>query len=705
MNTQDLLLLLIGGIAIWYIIDQKGKGNDIIGDLIKGKTTTGSGSGSGSGGSGGGGSGSGSGSSNISYTLVTDPGIPDPTGQEYPAPMKDFTDAQPQSVLVVSKQRNMCLGAQDGGSSNGTPIWYENCGNGDSTAWTYDGTLLKHKKSGKCVTVDGNNPNDNGARMYLWDCGGAKGSWKYDASKKQFKNVGSGKCLNVRGGWNEPHYGRQIVQWDCVTADNNSWIMYPSNKTPKNLIDASAEASDPRYYFGSNVQPSPPRPAIASYINAEVYDLFPFKIVPLGSIPNDKYLMVYIPTNSGTVTLIQFKFDQSSEYLPMGDMMVRGRVEDANGINLKDVTYVAMIRNTTDEKYAARISPSDLKFVWRSRGCNWGGLIVSVRGIKTLDRVYKDDYLNIGDFFNITKDGGSQAATVGIVPQTQHYDTTWYDAIGGNRWYAAPKKKYVSWSKPSYTDNNLIITDISGDYSCDNHIRTQLTSAFHTFNTQSDEDTGGLQRNFDGVWGGDVRINNDNPVWPTLMYFQLVPQILAADCCAGTLPGGVTNSVCSYWDAAKCKDGHMAGWCKGENMLSDACYAWCRKPENDCSSSLNTYCQSAERNNLHPNYDKVCSCFYGNKYYQYQRDKMFQGVDKTLYDKLLGSLGVKVRPECSDYKCMDSATIKPYQVGTCPSLQIQQCINSFNVNQQGSAQTGNEYTNQMVNDCVQQAQK
>ena len=147
----------------------------------------------------------------------------------------------------------------------------------------------------------------------------------------------------------------------------------------------------------------------------------------------------------------------------------------------------------------------------------------------------------------------------------------------------------------------------------------------------------------------------------------------------------------------------MTKWCKGDNLLTDACYTWCNNPDNNCASELNTYCQSAARNNKHPNYDKVCSCFYGAKYYQYQRDKNFQGVDKTLYDKLLSSVGVTVRPDCSDDKCMDSASIKPPNATACPSLQIQQCINAFNVNQSGSTQEGNQYTNSMVNDCVQKA--
>ena len=630
------------------------------------------------------------------YELVTSPGIPDATGMKLYTPITKFDGENAgKEVHLVNGIRNMCMNLpSDAHVNNGDGIIHTDCAPVDKQTWTYNGKIIKNKKSGKCLTVSGGweanigtDRNARGKSIVQWDCGGSGGDpaqdFSYDPNTKMFKNEGSGKCLNLSGINGYGVHGSPLIQWDCVDDPSNKWDIYDNASYPPNLFGG---ASDTRYYYSDQQAPRPSEPTLLSYIKRGDYDVTPFILFPLSWLDGNKRKIAVVPTNSGEISLVSLYFDQNEPYLPMGDMMVRGNLN--NDRILLDRTYVALCKN--DPKFSAKISPADAStMIWRSRGCNWNGVIVGIKGVKTLNREYNNDTRVIGDFINFRTDD-------------REWDATWYGQIAGNRWYAAPKRQYVSWTNPEPSSSSYVIADISGDYSCDYHIRTQATTAFHTFNTQSDEDTGGWQRNFVEVKGDNNRINDNKPVWPTFMYFELIPRKLAADCCAGTVPAEISSSVCNYWDSSKCKGGAMLEYCKGDNVLEESCYQWCRKPENDCSSSLSAYCQSAGRNPLHPNYKRTCSCFYGSQYYQYQRDKIFKNVDKSVYSKIANLLGGStVRPECADADCMNSDAIKPYSNAACPSVKLQQCINNFTLNASGSTMNQTTLSNEQANNCTQ----
>ncbi len=459
--------------------------------------------------------------------------------------------------------------------------------------------------------------------------------------------------------------------------------------------DLNNDLSDPNYSNNS---------VIKSYISKGITNFFPFKIVTLKWLVDTQkaynHSTMYQQTNAGKFLFYLMTFSTSDNYLPLGDCLIK------DGTPL-DKVWILLIKN--DAKYSTLIDESAWQYVSRSRGCNGTDVYWSTRAVKDSDRNY-GAYKVVGDVFVTWNhwDGWWPVGTKSI---------TGGQGISINnkqaRPFAAVDPRYLSTNSNTNRDtSSTIILDLVGDYSCSYHQKFNLTSPFNTFNISADEDTGGGQRNFDGVWGNPT---SDNKYWPKYYFFDIVPRFLIADCCSNNLDTSINKNIsCGVWkdpNSDSCKLG-MKNYCVGDNLTQISCMEFCKTA--DCDTNIKNFCNPPnatyyQKKQKYTNYKDLCSCFMDSDFYRQKDEEYYNslGTAGQQLVQLLKASGVYGgRPECSDLQCKAGVTvIQPSSTKTlsCPNVAIQNCINQQASDVSGKI-TATNLDQSQANNCVQQSQ-
>jgi len=175
-------------------------------------------------------------------------------------------------------------------------------------------------------------------------------------------------------------------------------------------------------------------------------------------------------------------------------------------------------------------------------------------------------------------------------------------------------------------------------------------------------------------------------------------------------------------------------YCSGDNLNTEFCYDYCMNPTNNCDSNLLAFCRAGGTGTSklpgitkgilsktpitldmlkegYPRYfdiksNKSCGCFMPDDFYDYLDQHSFQKINTTPEDfkelyqrKVIGVGGAKCNPFSS---CTGADIIqrKSQNQINCPSINLQKCIQTNNVQVFGDAQE-NKFENQQVMNCVQ----
>jgi hypothetical protein len=467
--------------------------------------------------------------------------------------------------------------------------------------------------------------------------------------------------------------------------------------------DLNNDLSDPS--FSRMIFPNAPDSIITKFMKKGIYNFFPFKIVNLQWLVDIKKATLAPPgtgyqiTNCGTYHFYAMTFDQTDNYLPVGDVIINREPwpnnggwcsKEQNSIVPLDKVFVLLVKN--NDKYSNIISNSAWKFVSRSRGCGGTGIYWAFRSAGNEKRQYNTEYNVIGDSFK-TGDGEG-----------------WWWNDGNNiksifgekaRPIAAVNKNYLSVNDSKQKgDANLQFFQIFGDYSCKYRHFLSATSSFNTFNVSADEDTSGQQR--------DVYTST----WPMFKFYDIIPEFMISQCCSGNLPEDTDLYYCGRYqdeNSATCKS-TMKLYCKGDKLKEDSCKHYCKK--NDCDTNLESFCSAGtyeEQKTKYNNNKEICSCFMPRDFYQQFDDEQYSKMGasgKKLVELLKASGVYGGYPECSNLQCkfggttLQHSTFKP---GSCPNINIQNCINEQATTNKGTLKAGTIDQSQ-ANNCVQSSQ-
>ena len=116
-----------------------------------------------------------------------------------------------------------------------------------------------------------------------------------------------------------------------------------------------------------------------------IYDLFPFKIVPLSWLYSiGKYIVPpgkgYQRTDKGVFYFGLMTFDPNDNYLPLGDVFFK------EGTDISK-TWVVLIKN--DPNFSTIIPENNWSYVSRSRGCNGTEVYWTTRAVNVQNRIIK----------------------------------------------------------------------------------------------------------------------------------------------------------------------------------------------------------------------------------------------------------------------------------------------------------------------------
>ena len=174
-------------------------------------------------------------------------------------------------------------------------------------------------------------------------------------------------------------------------------------------------------------------------------------------------------------------------------------------------------------------------------------------------------------------------------------------------------------------------------------------------------------------------------------------------------------------------------YCSGDILNTEFCYEYCMNPTNNCDNNLLAFCRTGgtENRNLpgitkgilsktpvtfdmlkeaYPRYfdinsNRSCGCFMPDQFYDYLDQYSFQKINTTpedfkeLYErKVIGVGGAKCNPFSS---CSGADIIKrKSEINPCPSINLQKCIQTNNVQIEGNAEQ-NTFENEQLINCVQ----
>jgi len=141
----------------------------------------------------------------------------------------------------------------------------------------------------------------------------------------------------------------------------------------------------------------------------------------------------------------------------------------------------------------------------------------------------------------------------------------------------------------------------------------------------------------------------------------------------------------------------MTGYCQGEALSKGVCIRWCRDKaqNNECKDALVKYCSDKKIGD-----DDACNCYRPQEVY----DTYITTIVKDLPDAEASQIrsAISGPPSCFYPLCSQSNTAIKVKGLSCPSNQIQICLNQASVNNQGKLQ-GNVNTTSMIN-CMQRSE-
>ena len=482
--------------------------------------------------------------------------------------------------------------------------------------------------------------------------------------------------------------------------------------------DLNNDLSDPS--FSRMTFPNAPDSIISKFMAKGIFNFFPFKVVNLkwlidiGKATQAPKGEGYQTTNCGVYHFYAMTFNKDDKYLPVGDVVINmdkspenGRWCNGNSNPVLDLTKVFILLVKNDSKYSTIIKDSDWKFVSRSRDCNTP-ITWAFRAVVNNNRNYNTDYNVIGDSFK----------------NWNHGDGWWPDGnsclLPNNpfdrkeRPIAAVHTNFLSVNKSkSKQDTDVKSFELNGDFGCRYRHFLSATSPFNTFNVSADEDTRGGGRNVDdGYWGDWPAPNGPPTYWPKYKFYDIIPEFFTSECCAGTLPANSEMWQCGrYSDSSSstCKL-KMDDFCIGDNLTKNSCKIYCKGK--DCDDRLSEFCGAgsyAEQKGKYEKNPEICSCFMPRSFYEAKDTEYYSkmgAAGQKLVDLLKASGVYGGNPECSDLQCKFGGTTlqhSTFKQGSCPSINIQNCINEQATTNKGTLKAGTIDQSQ-ANNCVQQSQ-
>lgn len=108
---------------------------------------------------------------------------------------------------------------QGNSTANGTIITVWSCTGSDLQKWHWEGNLLVHDVSGKCMTPQGNASGTNGAVLTLWTCNpySFPSPQRFYYEGDRIWTMHGTKCITNKG--NSLSNGTWLTLWTC----NSEW--------------------------------------------------------------------------------------------------------------------------------------------------------------------------------------------------------------------------------------------------------------------------------------------------------------------------------------------------------------------------------------------------------------------------------------------------------------------------------------------------
>ncbi|MEU9298838.1 RICIN domain-containing protein [Streptomyces sp. NPDC048266] len=138
--------------------------------------------------------------------------------------------AQAVGTSVLWNTENKCATPEGNSTANGTVVTVWSCTGSSLQKWHwYDGTMLRHDVSGKCLTPKGNASGTNGAVLTLWDCNryltNNPQRFESNLEAERIWTRHGGKCITAKG--NSLSNGTWLTLWTCGTPYNHpqSWAI------------------------------------------------------------------------------------------------------------------------------------------------------------------------------------------------------------------------------------------------------------------------------------------------------------------------------------------------------------------------------------------------------------------------------------------------------------------------------------------------
>jgi hypothetical protein len=174
-------------------------------------------------------------------------------------------------------------------------------------------------------------------------------------------------------------------------------------------------------------------------------------------------------------------------------------------------------------------------------------------------------------------------------------------------------------------------------------------------------------------------------------------------------------------------------YCSDSNLTTPWCKEYCNTPGNNCDTQLLNFCKIGGNGLLPPGYERgkffstpvtqkilddaypkytdpktkdICGCFMPTDYYNLLDIKAFQDTQASasMYETLFRQGAIGGRPMCDPFTTCNATGVIPNRgdisQGTCPSRNIQNCIQNNTISVKGNA-TENTYQNQQMMNCVQ----
>ena len=414
------------------------------------------------------------------------------------------------------------------------------------------------------------------------------------------------------------------------------------------------------------------------------FNFFPFKVVNLqwllaidkaawsGNQPTDNE---YRGTIKGNKHFAQMTFNGTENYLPVGDSIVD---DSLLGGQTAARIFILLVKNSPE--YSTIISDENWEaFGGDSNNCNSAEKQWAFRTVK--NRMYQGNYTVIGDTI-VTGDnndwwwkrGNSSLNVMNTQP----------------RFFAAVKNQYLN--NIANAGSKKSIMSMSGDYDCSNWFDVDATSQFNTFVVGTDS-MGGYHPNFP--------------------FFDIIPRKLITACCSGIIPDTVLNpvAVCGVWSqsSSTCKIS-MPNYCAtAANLNTPECRTYCLT--NNCDIALRALCNVdtdyPSQKAMYLANPELCSCFMSPSFYKNLDDETYTRMGSA-GQKLVGLLQASGvyggPPECSNLVCKSGNPVIQHStfknVGTCPSVAIQNCINDAATNNKGTI-NANQIDASQANNCTQ----